>query len=212
MSKYKLYHYSKELYKDLRTLDAQNAPQIPTRIPVNKPHDLGSYREHISFFFDPIPADIMGSIFKKDDNDIWKTGNKLYEYTIDVNSLPEFKYNIVESPLKIRLFYSPELDHLSGEDWLDYLYKEKLKINEVGYHKGEFLRVLPRYQNVTRKHYLKVMNYPNWDRVKDKYAANVPHVKLYPKGGIIKYESHRKITIGNNPIPQIAKEALILQW
>lgn len=210
MNDIKLYHYSKEFYKDLRTLKARGI-EIDKGNPEKKKFKLGAYNEHISFFLEPAPLDILGAIFKDANHEVWIPGNELYEYEISVSHMPEFKYDIVESPLTNDLFYNPKYDDIVDDEWLELLYKKKKEAGEIGYSKREFLKVAPKLIGILRQEYLKIRSRPNWDRIKEKYAATCVHVMLYPEGGIIKYDHFKKVVVGNKHI-STESVPLFIKW
>lgn len=199
MTDMKLYHYSKELYYDLRTLKARGI-EIDKAGMNKRKYKLGDYNEHISFFLEPVPLDILGTIFKGTGHDVWVPGNELYEYEVSVSHMPEFKYDIVESPLTNDLFYNPKYDDIVDEEWIDLLYQKKKEAGEIGYSKREFLKVAPQFVGILREEYKKLPKRPNWDKIKLKYAATCVHVMLYPEVGIIKYDKQKKVKVGNKRV------------
>lgn len=195
----KLYHYSKDLYKDLRTLKVrgESAGDKDGWRDAYKP---GAYDEHISFFLERIPLDILGSIFKGVNHQVWYTGSHLYEYEVDVGKMSEFSYDIVESPLSNRLFYDETTDYMSNIDYAILLQKTKLAAGEIGYTKREFLKVAPQYIGILRQEYLKLPSRPNWDRLQSLYAGSVVHVMLYPTTGIVAYDHAKPVRVGGGRI------------
>lgn len=195
MNHYKLYHYSKELYTDLRTLENKGIVDDKEGVKLIEKYYPDKYNRHISFFFNPIPLDIIGNIFKSAQHKVWYSGSKLIEYIIDINAMPEFKYDIVESPLTNKMFYDTDLDHLSDDEFIKLLYSQKIKTGEVGYSKRQFINNIDRFIGLTREYYLLLPTRVNFDKIKNKYAATVPHVMIYPEGGVIKYESFKHVIV-----------------
>lgn len=191
----KLYHYSQKKYDDLRTLEKQRPisahekhKALNEAVGSNKP---GFYYEHISFFFDPIPYDILGKIYGKE-HSIWHPGNQIFEYTTTVDALGRFKYEIVEFPEKIKIFYDESLSLSQYKKQLRELIAEHQYIGEG---KQDFIKASRPLVGTTRSSFLKVKSYPNWEQIRNKYAACVPHVMTYPEKGIVKYQSVREVTI-----------------
>lgn len=191
----KLYHYSKEHYDELRTLEKQRPITREEKAKaikdcLNSGHP-GFYYEHISFFFDPIPYDILGKIFGKDHH-TWFPGSRLFEYEIDVKQLGHFSYYIVETPESTELFYDDTISESEYYQKLDQLNKDK---HYIGSGEKELIKASQSLIGSTREYYLKVKSRPNWDDIKNKYAATVPHVMVYPDKGIVKYDAVKEVTI-----------------
>lgn len=191
----KLYHYSKQHYSELRTLEKQRPiSQEEKKKALQETlihHSPGFYYEHISFFFDPVPYDILGKIYGKDHR-IWYSGNQIFQYEINLDALGKFAYEIVESPEKIKILYD---ETLSDDDYEVELNKLMVKHNYIGEGKKELIEASKHLIGTTRSSYLKVQSYPNWNEIKSKYAACVPHVMIYPDKGIVKYNAVKEVTI-----------------
>jgi hypothetical protein len=117
----KLYHYSKPFYKTIRTranLGICTQEEINEAIRwsklVNSP---GSYHDHVSFFFDPLPLKTLAKIFHGA-NDFWTNGNEIYEYIVDTTVLdPDILFFITESPYQVEML-----------DKTDWVYTDEFKI------------------------------------------------------------------------------------
>lgn len=192
-----LYHYSKDFFKDLRTLKVRKVDINNNLIPDNE-YRVGNYNDHISLFLEPAPLDIIGSIFKDTGNEVWVNGNQLYEYEVNTDHVQEFKYDIVETDLANDFLYNNKYRNLSDEEWLKLLYAEKKKICEIGYSKKEFLKVANKYVGSLRESFVKLPSRPNWNEIKTKYAPTCVHVMLYPIDGIIEYDKVNKVVVKNN--------------
>jgi hypothetical protein len=170
---------------------------------------LGPYIDHISFFMDPIPFDIIGDLFKDSNHHVWFNSNTLYEYRVDFLSLEKnIKYEVVETPNDVKI--------LDATNWIDtddffydYMlkkYKRKRNDGEVGKFRLFLEDQVKKYQGTIRDYYLKAVKRKDFKEGNDKkYAANVPHLMLYPSNGEIMYQSSRQITIGY-------KNDLIAKW
>jgi hypothetical protein len=189
----KLYHYSKSFYDQLKTLNAQSQKVKTDEV---KNH-FEIYGDHISFLFERAPLDIIGKIYKGTSNTLWVPGSIIYEYQVSAKLIDFNKYDIVESPTQTDLFYNPKYDNLSDFDWHALMDNEKKNLRESGHNKRTFLLIAKRYTGLTRNYYALLPTRPNWDNLKLKYAPTVPHVMLYPKSGIIEYESYRNVLIPN---------------
>lgn len=162
----KLYHYSKERYPVLKTKSLVNG---------EKKGELISYNNHISFFFEPVPLDIVGEIFGHTHH-TWAPGNKLFEHVVDSKSLKKFFYRLVESPEKTELLYDDSVDDKE-------YYRKMALINEEFNYEGRSVDELEKacsHLKGTTKTYFKLLpKRRNFDEIKNKYAATVPHLMIY---------------------------------
>jgi hypothetical protein len=196
----KLYHYSDSQYAQLQSRRVSGLP-VPEGVRVSD-----DYLDHISFFFTPIPSKLMPDIFYKG-HPFWYKGHKLYEHVIEVDDLEdEFNFRVVESERKTALLdeFSKEHDWETHDPkkfalWKAELFKMQKKYGEIGFNKAAFktfLKTLPR--DVTRYGYLAAKARDDFDWGYNKYAANVPHVMLYPRTGIVAVKEVSELTIGND--------------
>lgn len=201
MSDLKLYHYSKDKYDELKTKELttpmsreerQRAIERAkfTRYP-------GPYYQHISFFFEPVPLDIIGKIFNNE-HPFWYPGNEIFEYEVDISKLSSFSYHIVESKICLDEFYS--LDYGDDDDFDAVKYYRVLdelqrKAHERGHGVTDFLKGRKAQLGQTRKMYEKLPKRPNWNEIRDKYAATVPHVMIYPIGGLIRIDKTTPVKV-----------------
>ena len=202
-TKMKLYHYSKDSYKDLRTLEMQKKLTEKEKDELrkfrNKLSPAGEYWEHISFFFDRIPLESIGQMYGPE-HKAWAPGTRLKEYVIDTVKLHKFSYAIVEPPDKTAMLFD---DNVDTEE---YYRRMLLNIEKYGYH-GNSNRELEKaskpFVGKTAQYFKEASKHPKFDSFKDKYAACVPHVMIYPAGGIIKYDSVVDVKVSE--IPAFAK-------
>jgi len=196
----KLYHYSDAQYVQLQSRRVSGLPG-PPGVKVSD-----DYFDHISFFFDPIPSKLMPDIFDKG-HPFWYKGHKLYEHVIDVDDLEDkFSFRVVESARKTELLdeFSKEHNWEDGDPrtlvlWNAELFKMQRKYGEVGHSKAEFKAFLKTLSRGTTKFgYLAAKARPDFDWGYNKYAANVPHVMLYPSTGIIPVKEVYELTIGQD--------------
>lgn len=188
-----LYHYSKDRFSILKTLEKQRKIKSDE---VHKAHEdfldfekkygiqrPGYYYEHISFFFEKIPLNLY-KYFPKD-HSVWVKGNSLYEYTVDSKSIKHFGYELVETPEKIKLYYNNDIT-------LDEYFKRMGMLYEreryIGKDNDMFEKVVKynKLAEVQNNYFILLKDRPNYNEIKDKYAATVPHVMIYPVLGEIK--------------------------
>lgn len=205
-----LYHYSENIHSTLLSKAAAGviSPAEATSLRnASKAKGNGGYTycDHISFFFDPIPSSLLPKVFENE-HPFWYRGHKLFEHIVAVKSLPiDIIYHVVESENKTQL-----LDKFSLENnWVDdnpALLKEwKLLENKVAIDLGEKGRGRTNLEkqiliNVgrTADFYKAFASHPDFEFGKKKYAANVPHVMLYPPKGSIEVREIKSLTIGND--------------
>ena len=195
----KLYHYSAAHFDQLKTLEKQR-PLTKEEIEEGaRSVKWGAplpYYSHISFFFEPVPLDILSSIFPKDHH-TWFKGSRLYEYIVDPASIDHFQYAVVESPEKTELYYD---ESLSIEEYHRRNDALKKKFHYTGHSLAELQQAAKHLEGTTRACFLALPSRPNWsergkDSIQNKYAATVPHVMLYPASGVIEYQSVKKVTV-----------------
>ena len=200
----KLYHYSKPLYEAIRTKANLGIATQEEIIKENEWSKLvnspGSYHDHVSFFFDPLPLKTLAKIFHGA-NEFWINGNKIYEYIIDIRVLnSDILFYITESPYQV--------ETLSKTDWvytdefkIKYMrnkHKEMKEMGEIGNGIKNLETQINKYKGKTEDYYLKASKQYDFEDNIKKYAASVPHVMLYPSGGSIKIETTSKCIVGKD--------------
>lgn len=191
-----IYHYSKSIHSELKTLLQQGLDPVRKQELEQLSKDRGSkypYYDSMSFFIDPIPSRVLGSIYP-DDHPVWFTGNKLWEYKVSVSAL-ELKYwTLVES----------NVDSIINPLWMDWgpykrlLVKTKSGIKSLVGQSGVDTRSLElcirKHLGITNKDFMAVGKTDS-----KQYAAGVTHLMLYPTEPV-KIAGVREIIIGNTTI------------
>lgn len=197
MTGQKLYHYSKEKYDILKTLEFQRKiteeEYRKARESLIKSNGVlpGYYFQHISFFFDPIPRDVYK--YFNNNHPVWTKGNKLYEYEVYVDDIKKFKYHIVETPDIVELIYD---ESVTDEDF--YKSYEELTLNKyTGSNAKDLYEASYEFIGETSNYYKKAFKLDSKKEQRMKYAAGVPHVMIYPDSGLIKYRSVNEIILKN---------------
>lgn len=223
----KLYHYSKPLYHSLKTRTKSGvatAAEIQKGLDNAKTYNNpGSYHDHVSFFFDPVPLTTLAKLFKGK-NDFWIAGNEIYEYTIDVDSLePTILYSVVETPKQIE--YLDKTEWIDTDEFLIHYCAEETKLKKQWGETGTGLAGLKRqiniYKGKTESFYVAASKRDDFVENIKKYAACVPHLMLYPLSGEIKIESTATAVVGKDdriPLTNTSMESfrdlkpLYLKW
>lgn len=199
-----LYHYSKELYNELKSLRAQERLSKKELDELDneytRPHSAGKYTQNISFFIEPIPYKIIGDLFNN--NEIWVNGQKLYQYKIPLFYIEKrIKFSLVETPEDIKLFDNEYSETMTNEEYnlfIEKKAKNKVARGEVGEGRDNLIKAIKPFLGTTEKYFIEARKRPDADITSKQYAANVPHLMLYPTKGIINYESYSVITIGED--------------
>jgi len=163
------------------------------------------YSEHISFFFEPIPASLLPTLFPKD-HPAWAKGTKLYEHVVDTTTLPSrFEYDVVESTKFLEAFDKFSTDN----NWVDddpqllkeWMILEDRLLRQWG-ERGNTLAVLNskilENQGLIIEKYNASSKREDFEYNRYKYAACVPHLMAYPPGGIVQPKAINLVVMGND--------------
>jgi len=196
-----LYHYSKEKQPILQTLNKQKeldktSERMEERSGKTDPLGRGlDYSDQISFFFEPIPMDLIRE--KMPEN--IRYNPKVYEYKVKIQNLEEnIVFQIVIAPFELIVIRT--LGRIfSNEKLFKKFLKNYAKLSKVLYTKkgiNDLLKIQKQYEGYTLEGFQDWLNSKNPRRIeyrKKNYQAGIIHVKLYPESGEIKIESRRKI-------------------
>ena len=192
----KLYHYNTKCFKELKTLELQGISDesINNKSTFWKHPD--KYTKHISFFFDRPPFEFIIKHYKN--HDFYKPGMALCEHVINVNDLnDDVKYYVTESSIDQFL-----LDNLwsNNELYKEYIFRNlryyaKTFLSEQGSGLDNLINAIKKYKGRTKEYFEKATKRHDFEEMKRLYAANVPHIFLYPSKGIIQVSEHNKITL-----------------
>lgn len=186
-----VYHYATQQYDVLKTKKAQGVPTDTSSVGIVLNGKRFDYTDHISFFVEPIPLEVMGRVYGKDHH-VWHPGSELHEHKVDMAKVKSFMYHFVETPEKIAMLFD---DNIDDEEYYKRLEKVNAEKGYVGSGLSEFSHPYKQFQGQTKRHILRADSFPRWQENRLKYAACVPHVMVYPKGGLIPVESSRKVTV-----------------
>jgi len=164
--------------------------------------DVGSYYDHVSFFFEPLPLEKMGDHFGNF-HDFWFNGHLVYEHVVDLRNLPkDMRYDIVETPVVMKWWeengYSAD-DTPKAERLRVFAAMRKFKesIGEIGYDAKQLERASRQYNRGVFDYYKKQKASRFWDEGKTTYAAGVPHVMVYSEIGRFPVSSVSSCVIGS---------------
>ncbi|YP_009212997.1 hypothetical protein AVU38_gp148 [Ralstonia phage RSL2] len=184
------YHYSKAKYATLKTsrLTHHLSPEaIKKDVADQALYGMpGGYYDHISLFIEPIPEKDIARIFEHK-HEFWKSGQKLYMHIVDTADMPhDMVFEVVETP---------EMDEWSDRfDWyhmtrqqremaLRAFYKEMRARGFIGTGPGAMESKCKKYLGKTKWFYEQARQRDDAEETLRQYAANVPHVMVYPPNG-----------------------------
>lgn len=205
-----LYHYAIEPYNILLTRRHRGGL---TEEEIKRGIDIAAFRcdpkpyyDHISFFFDRPPVEIIGDIFKPYDHDFWFNGNVIYEHIVHVESIGKFDYMITETPDKMKFIKQHWQDDFITD--LEAKHDFFVRLKKLEKAKGYYGNNLRQFLLSSNKFIGKTADfYRQSPKINDredmsKYAAAVPHVMLYPETGYTDlFAPVNKLVIGEKPLP-----------
>ena len=208
-----LYHYSAEPHWQLMTRRKLGIPKeeiVKAEAHAKKLGLEGAYVDHISFFFDPIPTKLLPQIYG-DQHRAWAKGTRLYEHTVDVSTLDsQILYRVVESAACTKLAYGfPWPAHDDLETLLRFLAmtdKLQRKNGELGIDRKELERQILVHKGHTTANFILASERTDFNDGREKYAANVPHLMIYPTSGEIKVDTISAITMGSSTRTPFVKD------
>ena len=196
-----IYHYSDKLLSEILTkqkqeeegiiqVDAKERKEKEARSTIYN-HFYSSLNQ-ISFFFDPIPFDLVSKELYN--NPMYQKGNIIYEHRVNVENINIRAWQVEESPIKTSMLDSwTEYDK---ENWADNVTLLEDIYGDRGRDIKGLTRAILRYKGKTRFFYEQAFKNPNFTEYnRGQYAAMVPHLYLYPIEGVILPYSVKKILI-----------------
>lgn len=192
--KNRYYHYSKEKFTQLETKAYRNGER---KFIVNDIENL-PYGNHISLFVERPPLDIIGKLFHN--HPFWYNGNEIYEYVIELKTLPDkLTWTMEETPHKNSFYekYRQINGDVRTDEEIDLFWnelnKERVKLGEAGFNKASMEKCSDKYRTKTRRFYIDAGR--EFHDAK-QYAPNVPHLMVYPELGFLLISSTREVVIG----------------
>lgn len=211
----KLYHYANKIHSPLLTRNAQgNVSRKDYQKSLEEAKrnvEPGSYYDHVSFFFEPIPLKEIGDIFEGTSHPVWNNGQELYEHIIDSSQLPaDMFYQVVETPLLQKFWGDKNLSSLDSDLIWDNALKQakelQIKHKEWGTNVADLVNVGMGLEKGILDYYRKSKEGDGWESNQKRYAADVPHVMIYSKGGTFPVVEVNKVKIGSSIKKKISIE------
>lgn len=203
----KLYHYasaSKGVFDALLTERARLSAKgegVREKYP--------SYVDHVSFFFDPIPAAQIPEYYNKKgyQHPFWYDGHQIIEYTVDIASHrgDAFAYLLssflLQAPDLLKAYHDA---NVSEQDYAVLRDAVETQFKVRGSSVKELITCVTRFKAHLRHDYvLQGLKYltqttskEDWEKNKHKYAPYIPHLMVYDSTGVFKIQSHRELTLG----------------
>ena len=82
--------------------------------------------------------------------------------------------------------------------YLTELNQYKRKIGEIGTGVSKLNTQIKKFSGCTERAILKASKHPDFEHFKNKYAANVPHLMIYPSNGLISVTTVNAVEIGHS--------------
>lgn len=204
-----IYHYSNQLLSSLKTKAASGTMSLADvkkeRLEAEKIQgEEWAYCDHISFFMEPIPAGLLPELFG-DQHLVWFKGNKLYEYVVNTADLDvKIRFRVAESAKKTALYdqFSAEKNWVSDDpkllkEWRILEDSTAWDWGEKGTKRSDLDKQILAHQDTIVDAFIAARGREDFEENRMKYAANVPHLMLYPEGGKIPIHKINQITMGN---------------
>ena len=189
----KFYHYNTEEFDALLSTAIRGKGDIG-----NNPR---AYNRNISLFLEPLPLNVA-EIFNNT-HEFYRSGLTLIEHVVDSNAIElDILFTLTETPEKVALLYG-------SQKWYEGMPEEliianKKEIDDMEESKGymgqgrlDMIKACRSIPKGIEKYFMKSAKlhgkFPK-DKINQKYAANVPHLMIYPKGSI-KVQSTKSITL-----------------
>lgn len=191
-----LYHYATHSYKRLETKLFRGEVEDSV-IEEDSKETLSltylPYFRHISFFMEAVPLSLPAKAFKGE-HPFWKPGEVLYQHEVEVNSCFPGFFKVLEYEEKTDHYYDDSIT-LSGDAWLRFIELECIKLGYLGNSAKALEKAMLRNKGAVERCYKLLPSRPNFQDIKGKYAATVPHVALYPEKGFIEVKAVKRLTV-----------------
>lgn len=198
----KLYHYSQVKREVLKTLRMSGSEIVVSdRFDPYQPltaYHPGAYVDHISFFLERPPIESLASVFKEG-HSVWYKGNVVFEHVIETRDDNKFEFVVVETPERTDHYYDELYGDGDDEAWRAKELEILKKFGYIGEGSRSLERATDHLKGETLRAYQKLRGRPNFEQIRLKYAATVPHVMLYPDSGGVTVRSVTRLKVGDKP-------------
>ena len=189
----KLYHYNTDEFDVLLSIAIRGKGNVGS--------NPRAYNKNISLFLEPLPLNVA-EIFKNT-HAFYRSGLSLIEHVVDSNAIPlDVLYTLTETPEKVTLLYATQQWYEGMSE--DLIVANKKEIDDMEAEKGyagqgrmNMIKACKSIPKGIEKYFMKSAKlhekFPG-DKINEKYAANVPHLIIYPEVGI-KVQSSKQITL-----------------
>lgn len=205
----RLYHYSQVKRDVLKTLRMSGSEIVVSdRFDPYQPltaYHPGAYVDHISFFLERPPIENLGAVFKEG-HSVWYKGSVVFEHVIETRDDNKFKYVVVETPERTDHYYDDSYDDSDDMAWHADELKILKKFGYIGGGSSQLERATDHLHGETLRAYQKLRGRPNFEQIRLKYAATVPHVMLYPDSGEVAVREVTKLKVGDKPFKAVVIE------
>ena len=207
----KLYHYSNVAFNELRTRRKQGVSDeviVQSTEHAKRIGDPGPYIDHISLFLEPVPVDVISSIFKHQ-HSFWKAGDRIYEHVVETDTLEtDILFSIVETPVIDRFtdqFDWSITDKAVRTKYLLSMNAEMERLKLTAHGRNLLIEGIKPFIGKTTQLFIAARKRSDADMTAKQYAANVPHLMVYPKSGVITVKSVKPIVLGNRQYTELPK-------
>ena len=186
-----IYHYSKELFTEIKSLKSQNEAICKETKQYDKNMFGLKYCESISFFIDQLDLKEMPKLFN-DDHPFYYTGNEVYEYQVDVGQFKDMKfiYLLSEFPEKMEMFF----DNTITDD--EYSELEKKILHEKKYYSdnyNDFEKTIREFKGKQLYYFKRMLEHKKGRAFRKMFAPFIPHLITFPSTGVIQYKTVNKV-------------------
>jgi len=96
--------------------------------------------------------------------------------------------------------YGEAYQKLPDHEWFKQRHEAQTKEGEVGTHHAMLKKHAYAYQGKTRDFFIRATQRKEFAEYRMKYAANVPHLMLYPEGGCVDYASVKTVKVAQTAV------------
>ena len=200
-----IYHYSTELYENLLTREEQNKRGLNVlsqedKIDQDNKAKFRSrkypYYKELSFMIDKLPFDIILKGGFDPDHKVYKSGNAVYCYYVDVEKLPKMYWQLIESPVDS---FMSKIFFINVNWYKKIFFRIKSLLKQIQRYETDDMDrlniVIDKFKGTYPSSYTKWINSKEFEKQKHMYAASIPHIQLYPSNGEIKFDKVEKLIL-----------------